>query len=100
EAARIDADQEILPHPEGAVAVAQEHADASSIKVTGNQVELAVAVDIAARQGARAGTGEEVLLGGEGAVTVAQEHAQGTSRGVARSQVQAAVTVEIGHADA
>src|SRR5262245_47163248 len=64
---------EVLGRLEGAVAVAQQHAEV--IGVRGHEVELAVAVEVADRHRPRAGGGAGAAGGLKGAVAVAQAHA-------------------------
>ena len=57
---RSSADREVHRGLEGAVAVAQQHADGVAPGVGHGQVELAVAVEVPHRHGARRGPGGEV----------------------------------------
>src|SRR5262249_60719452 len=82
---------------EGAVAVAQEHADrAVGGDIVGHgEVGSAVAVELPHRHGSGASPYGEMLRRLEGAVAVAPQHAHGVARKVGDGEVGSAVAVEL-----
>ena len=72
----------------GAVAVAQEHARRIVAEIGGDDVNLAIAVQVPYGDGTRRFSGGEGLLGLEGAVAVAQEHADRVVAPVGRDDVR------------
>ncbi len=85
---------------ERAVAIAQQHADRASAFVGGDNVELAVAVQVRHRDRRRARSDREGLLRREGAVPVAQQHADRVVAVVGGDDVLFAVAGQVRHSHA
>ena len=83
---------------EGAVAVAEQHADRARRLVASDDVELAVAVDVADLQRPGVAAGRVAHRGLEGAVAVAEQHADRVGARVLGHEVQLAVAVQVGDA--
>src|SRR5581483_4774677 len=88
------AGDETPPRLEGAVAVAQQHAQPARFPSGTDKVEPAVGVDVAQQDGRLIGADGDVLARPEGAVAVAQKHVQGVL-GVAADEVELAVAIDI-----
>ena len=67
--------------------------------VRGNQVTLAVAVEVAHGNRPRPASGAEGLPGLKRAVAVAEQHARGVVVVVRGNQITLAVAVEVGHSN-
>jgi len=80
-----------------AVAIPQQQADVVRIQIGGNDVQLAVGIDITQRDGSRAGAGGECLLGLERAIAIADEYADVVVRDIGGDQLGFAIAAEIAH---
>src|SRR5439155_4242059 len=81
-----------------------QHRDGARTKVRDGQIELAIPVQIAHRDGERAGAGGEVLFGGKAGRGGArgggvEQHRRGAGIIVRDGQIESAVRGEVAHRD-
>ena len=84
---------------EGAVAVAQQHADRRTAVVGDDEIGQAIAVEIAGGQRDRPGTGGEVSSGLEGVVAVAEQDANIATAVIGDGEVKVGIGIEPGSED-
>src|SRR4029078_6762804 len=97
--ARGRADGQVDPGPEGAVAVAQQHAE-GALAVRRHQVEGAIAVEVAGRHGeGDLADAEDLVVRLERAVTFAQQdfHRGASGAGGVQGDVEQVVAIEVAH---
>ena len=98
---RGGAGQRRLLHPEGAVAVVEQHRQRAGADLVGDdEVGVAVAVEVADLHRLGVETGRVVGRGHEGAVALVHDDAHRARAGVRRDDVGVAVAVEVPHRDA
>ena len=78
-----------------AIAIAQEHTGVGGAKISSNNVESAIAVDIAQSHGSWNSSCGEVCIGLKSAITIAQKHTCVGGAVISSNEVESAIAVHI-----